>query len=351
MKSLSLLLAKRTFMARRAAIYEKMAFGLNRGGTPAGELGAMYANSLKRKSSLAPVYKYWHESLRGHAAGRLARAMRGTIPDSEYGLLRIAEDNQALVQGFKFLALSVTRVNQMRSAFIDAIRSVIIPVVLLCAGIIGIDLYFFPLMEDTLPRREWPIVTRLVANVAHSMGSILIAMAVLMPVLIALWIWSLPRLKGPIRLAAERLPLIYNKYRDFQCVIFQVNLAFLREANVAPRSALEKIEEISSPYMKSHVSVMIQRLDKDATNFGDVLVSTGLFGPDLAELISDYARWPDWHSQMRAIANTSMDIVTDEVKKYGPLMQQVLQVLIGLIIFIIMAASASALIKVMGKGL
>lgn len=351
MKAISLFFAKRTFLGRRSAIYEKIAFGLKRGGTPAGELRAMYANSVKRKSSLAPVYRYWHESLMGHAAGRLARAMRGTIPDSEYGLLMIAEDNQSLVQGFEFLALSVKRVNEMRSAFVDAIRSVTIPVALLCAMIIGIDVYFFPLMEDTLPRSDWPIVTKLVAGVAHQMGNFLLAMTVMMPVLIALWLWSLPRLTGPLRSAAERLPLLYSKYRDFQCVIFQVNLAFLRDANVSPRLSLEKIESISSPYMKSHVRVMLTKLNKNATNFGDVLVSTGLFSPDLSELISDYARWPDWHSQMRAIANTSMDIVTDEVKKYGPLMQQLLQVAIGVIIFIILAASSSALLKVMGKGI
>lgn len=351
MNVVTLFFAKRTFLSRRAAIYQKIAFGLKRSGTPAGELKAMYANSVRRKSSMSPVYQYWHESLRGHAAGRLARAMKGTIPESEYGLLKIAEDNQVLAKGFDFLAISVTRVNEMRRAFIDALRSVAIPVLLLCGLIIGIDIYFFPLVEDSLPRREWPIVTRLVASVAHQMGNILLAFVVLLPAMIALWQWSLPRLTGPTRLAAERVPLLYNKYRDFQCVLFQVNLAFLRESNVPPRSSLQEIEKISTPYMKWHVRAMLKKLDKEATNFGDVLVSTGLFKPDLADLISDYARWPDWQLQMRSIADTSMDIVTDEVKRFGPLMQQVLQVVIGLVIFIIMAASAAAMIKTMGKGI
>lgn len=351
MKSISLLLATRTFRARRAAIYQKMAFGLRRGGTPSGELKAMYANSVRRKSSLAPVYGYWYESLRGRAAGRLARAMQGTIPDTEYGLLRIAEDNQALAHGFEFLAVSVMRVNEMRRSFIDTIRSVAIPVAILCGLIIGIDMYFFPLVEDTLPRREWPIITRLVAVVAEQMGSILTAMVLAMPVVIAAWTVSLSRMTGPARKAFERLPLFYTKYRDFQCVIFQVNLAFLREANVSPRAALEKIESISTPYMRWHVRAMLGMLNKEASNFGDVLVSTGLFKPDLADLISDYARWSDWQTQMRSIAETSMDIVTDEVKRFGPLVQQILQVVIGLIIFIIMAASAAAMIKTMGKGI
>jgi type II secretory pathway component PulF len=351
MKAVSLFFATRTFRARRAAIYQKMAFGLKRGGTPSGELKAMYANSVRRRSSLAPVYKYWHESLRGRAAGRLARAMQYTIPESEYGLLRIAEDNQALAHGFDFLSVSVKRVNEMRRSFIDALRSVAIPVVLLCGLIIGIDIYFFPLVEDTLPRREWPVLTRLVASVAHQMGSILTGLVFAMPLLLAAWAWSLPRLTGPLRTAAEHIPLLYTKYRDFQCVIFQVNLAFLREANVSPRSALEKIESIATPYMRSHVQAMLGKLNKEATNFGDVLVSTGLFKPDLADLISDYARWPDWQTQMRSIADTSLDIVTDEVKRFGPLIQQILQVVIGVIIFIIMAASAAAMIKTMGKGL
>lgn len=348
MQALSLFLARRTFQGRRAAIYQKMAFGLQRGGTPANEFRAMYRNAVKRRSSLIPIYRHWDESLRGRAAGRMARAMQGTIPDSEYGLLAIAEENQSLVQGLEFLALSVRRVGEMRNSFVSAIRSTALPLILLCSGIIGIDMYFFPLMEDTMPRRDWPIITKLVATVAHELGSLLSVLMLALPALLALWVWSLPRFTGPARSFAERwLPLVYSKYRDFQCVMFQVNLAFLREANVSPRMSLVRIESIASPYIKSHVEIMLKKLNKDATNFGEVLVSTGLFSPDLAELISDYARWSDWHSQMRSIADSAMDIVTEDVKKLGPRMQDLLQLAIGAVIFIIMAASSSAMVKVM----
>lgn len=347
MKALSLFIAKRTFLGRRAGIYAKMAFGLKRGGTPANEFRAMYANAVRRKSSLSPVYRHWDETLRGSAAGRMAKAMQSTLPASEFGLLSIAEENQALVQGLEFLAVSVKRVGEMRSGFITAIRSTALPLFMLLCGIVATDWYFFPQLEETLARREWPIVTRLVATIAHELGSVMAIFMLFAPILIGAWIWSLPRMTGRPRWLLEQLPLVYNKYRDFQCVIFQVNLAFLRESGVAPRKSLEEINKIATPYMRWHIDRMLAMLNKDATNFGDVLVSTELFSPDLAELISDYARWSDWHSQMRSIADTAMDIVTEEVKRLGPLMHDLLQLAIGAVIFIILAASSSAVVKVM----
>lgn len=347
MKSISLILASRTFLSRRAAIYAKIAFGLHRGGTPANEFRAMYRNAVKRKSRLTPVYRYWDESLRGHAAGRMARAMRGTVPEAEYGLLVIAEENQSLIQGLEFLSMSVQRVNEMLSGFTNAIRSVVLPLFMLIGAIIGTDKYFFPQLEETLPRRDWPIITKIVAASAHEIGTVLTYALFLLPLLLGLYIWSLPRVTGRMRKLLERIPLLYSKYRDYQCVIFQVNLAFLREAEVSPRLSLVKIEKNATPYMKAHVGAMLTRLDKDATNFGEVLISTGLFSPDLAELISDYARWADWHSQMRAIADSALDVVTDDVKRLGPLLHDLLQLTIGAVIFIIMAASSSAVVKVM----
>lgn len=347
MISLRLLFARRIFQRRRAAIYEKMAFGLHRGGTPSNEFRAMYSNSVKRKSSLMPVYRHWHDTLRGAAAGRMALAMKSTIPESEYGLLAIAEENQALVKGLQFLAISVNKVNQMRKAFIDALRSTALPMMMLIAGVIAIGEYFYPFLEDSMPRSEWPTITKIVAATAQQMGSILSFVSMLIPALIVFWLWSLPRLTGPFRSTLERLPLLYTKYRDFQCVMFQVNLAFLREAGVAPRKSLLEIERMSTPYMRWHVAAMIKKLDKDARNFGDVIVSTGLFNPDLSELISDYARWSDWHTQLRAIADASMDIVTDDVKRLGPFMQDLLQLTMGAVILVLMGSSSVAIVKVL----
>jgi type II secretory pathway component PulF len=349
MKSLGLILATQVFQRRRAAIYEKMAFGLTRGGTPGNEFKAMYQNSVKRKSTLVPVYRHWYDTLRGSAAGRMALAMKDTVPEAEYSLLAIAEANQSLVKGLEFLAISVRKSAEMRKAFTDALRSSALPIFMLIAGIIAIDLYFFPMLEDSLPRREWPTLTKIVAATAHQMGTFLTYFAMMIPALLVFWYWSLPRLTGRPRVTLERLPLLYTKYRDLQAVMFLVNLAFLREAGASPRTSLIQIESMATPYVKSHVSAMIKKLDKEAINFGDVIVSTGLFNPDLAELISDYARWSDWHQQLRSIADTSMEIVTDDVKRLGPFMYQLLQLTMGFIIFILLASSSSAIVKVLSS--
>lgn len=345
-KYLELRNAKALFVKRRSKIYSQMAFSLGHGAHPPSEIKEMYRMAKRRGSAVAPVYRSWHEKITGKAAGRIALAMQGTIPTTEYALLASAEETHKLPHGLHFLSDAVTKIDEMRIAITSAFKKVWLPGAMMIGLLMGIDAFFYPTLEESLPRKSWPFLTKLVSGIASEVASIVGVLAVVVPLIVAAWYYSLSRWTGQGRALAERT-IFYSKYRDFQCALFMVNLAFLMESDHAPREALSRISEHSNKYMRWHIQGMLDKLNKSASNAGEALVCTGLFNAEIGDLLSNYARWGDWYTKIREIANISLQVVTDDIKRFGPTLENGLQLLIGLSVMIVFASGAVAIIELM----
>jgi type II secretory pathway component PulF len=348
--NLSLLLARRAFLARRAMVYKQLSFALSKDAHPRTEFMALLSNARRRKSTLAPIYQEWCEQLGGKAAGKMALAMRRTIPASEYALLASAEETGRMKEGLHFMAKSVAQIEEMRVAIVNAFRSVILPVLLLVSLVWSTDAFFFPMVEGSLERKSWPYVTKLIANIAHDIGTITTFAAVLAPLLVGWWIYLLPRWTGPWRRVCERT-VLFSKYRDYMCCLFLVNLHFLMDAGHPPRAALERMRSLSNRYMRSHIDTMLQHIVERSINVGDGILASGLFNEDLAEIMSNYARWSDWHRQIGSIAESALTLVTADVKRLGPLIQDLLHLTIGVCAMVVFAAGALVISKVLMVGM
>ncbi|HYD60574.1 MAG TPA: hypothetical protein VEC35_09480 [Noviherbaspirillum sp.] len=343
--------ASLVFKKRRARIYEQIAFALERGAPPIAEIAQMYSNAVKRHSSVAAVYNDWLEKMRGTTAGRLAPAMKSTIGTNEYALIASAEETNTLAEGLKFLADSALRIEEMQRAVVDAVKTVWIPAVLLLTIFWGVDEFFFPMLTDSIPRKEWPFLTKIVSGVTSRVGSIVSFLMFVAPVIVVAWYLSLSRWGSRAGTFWDRTPL-YSKYRDFQCALFLTNLAFLMNAGHPPRESLERMLKYSTAYMRTHIERMLKALSNKSTNTGVALVGTGLFNEEIGDLLVNYTRWTDWTKQVRPIANSALAIVTEDVKKFGPKLQELLQLLIGLSLMVVFAAGAIATAKmVMSSGL
>jgi type II secretory pathway component PulF len=327
-----------------------MAFALRKDQTPKGEFEAMADSAKNLKSPLEAVYREWIYQLEHKTAGNVSQALRTTIPQSEYVLLASAEETSSLAQGLEFVARSVDRIEEMRRVIVDALRIAILPVIMLFGIIYGVDAFFFPSIEESLPRKSWPFVTKFVADVAHDVGSIVVVLSVLIPALLALWSYLLPRLTGKMRRLAE-LTVFFNKYRDYSCCLFLVNMQFLMDANLPPREALERILKSSSPYMRWHLNLMLDAIVTRGMEVGKALTSTGLFNASLTELMADYARWSDWHTQIGDIAASALELVARDVKRMGPRIENAVKLTLGSVVLIVLAAGGLAMSKLLAVGL
>lgn len=335
MEKLKFFLAKRVFHRRRAEIYAQIGFALDHDANLKNEIDQLHKVAVMRKSELQPVYARWKHNFL-HNAGSLAASMRGTVSDSECGLIASAEETQKLPTAFKFLSRAVKQITYMQESIKKAVRSTFLPGLLLIGLFFGIDSGFFPVIEESIPKSEWGLLPRAVASFSHNL-TLFLSFAIVVAVPLTLWwFWSLPRWHGKARLMAEKT-IFFNKYRDQQCAMFLMNLAFLMEAEHPLRSSLEKIKKHTTPYISSHITVMLKTLNKDATNAGYALVSTGLFSQELGDLLTNYARWSNWHTQISEIAANAMEIVTRDVLELSPRIEEGLKLALGLVLFVVIA--------------
>lgn len=345
-----LLLARTAFLKRRALIYKQMAFALRKDQTPRGEFEAMANNARQLKSPVEPIYREWLYQLEHKTAGNVSQAMRETVPDSEFALLASAEETSRLAEGLDFVAKTVDRIEEMRRVIVTALRTAIVPLIMLLAIVYGVDAFFFPSIEESLPRKSWPFITKLVANVAQDMGQIVVVLSVIVPALAIAWAKALPKWTGARRRIAEKT-FLFSKYRDYMCCLFLVNMQFLMEANLPPKEALERIHRSSTPYMRWHLNQMLDAIVSRGMDVGQALISTGLFNATLTELMMNYSRWSDWHTQIGDIATSSLEIVAKDVEQMGPKIDTAIKLTIGAVVMTVLGAGGLAMSKLLALGL
>lgn len=347
-KNIRFFLNRNTFEKRRSEIYAQMAFALEHDANVRSELDEMVKIARVRKSQMLPIYLRWLGNYKGVAAGVLSQSMKETISNAECSLIASAEETQNLARGFRFLSQSTKKIAEMEKAIIGAVRSIFLPAAMLLGLLYSIDAYFFPIVLESVPKSDWGTIPTLVAGLAHNISSLIAIGTVAAPAIYLWWKHSLTRWTGKTRLLFER-SFLYSKYRDFNCAVFLVNLAFLIEAGKPPRGALETIYKNSSPYLKWHIGNMIKRMDKSSSNMGHVLVSTGLFSEELGDLLTNYARWTDWHTQIGEIAYAALETVTRDVLEMSPRIQEGLKAVVGVVVFLVLATVGTIVMTIMQK--
>lgn len=347
MEQIRFFLGRRVFLKRRIQIYAQMAFALEHDANIKAEIHEMLRVAAMRGSALEPVYLRWEHNYE-HKAGKLSAAMRGTVSDSEVGLIASAEETRHLVPAFYFLSKAVKQINAMQESISKAIRAVILPALLLVGLFYGIDSGFFPNIEESLPRREWGMLPRAVATFCHHISLFLLIATLIAVPGFYFWVRSLPKWTGTTRRYLEKT-IFYGKYRDQQCGMFLMNLAFLMQAELPLRASLEKMLVHATPYIRSHLRVMLKKLDKDATNAGVALVSTGLFNEELGDLLTNYARWSNWHTQIGEIASNAMEIVTKDIVDLSPRIEDALKITIGFVLFIVISTVGLIIMAMLRK--
>lgn len=345
---IALKMQMRRFQKLRPQIYAQMAFALEHDANVRGELEDMVKVAKYRNSAMLPIYQNWLNNYKGRAAGRLSASMAQTVSREEMSLIASAEETQKLASGFRFLSQSTAKIAAMQKAITSAVRSIFIPSAMLVGLLYGIDEHFFPVVAESIPREEWGTLPTMVSRISHNISALIAVGVLVAPALYLGWKYSLTNWTGKGRLFFEKT-ILYSKYRDFHCAVFLVNLAFLMEAGKPPREALEKIYENSSIYLKWHIGNMLKKMDRNASNMGQVLVSTGLFSEALGDLLTNYSRWTDWHTQISEIAYTALKIVTDDVMEMSPRLQEGLKLCVGLIVFLVLATVGTIIMAVMQK--
>lgn len=115
---------------------------------------------------------------------------------------------------------------------------------------------------------------------------------------------SLPRWCGKTRGFADKFPP-YSIYKSYQASSFLIALSAMMKSGISLNDALNRIREQGSPWLRSHIDVMLRKLRYLGTDYGKAL-DTGLLENEIAGDIQDYSQLSSFENAVYRIGEASL---------------------------------------------
>lgn len=322
------------FADNRRAFYEDYASALKDGAGGPDRLKKLATRARQRKSVWAPLYEHW---LRKMHRMSFARALQHTVPDYEVMVLTSAEEDGRLDEGMEYLSRSIRLSSKIKSAYVMALVSPVIALVVLLGFFLTYALLIAPQNEQLLPLAKWPEISRML----YVFSNFLIndAVGILLVGGMVVWLvgWSLSHWQGRLRAYVDRVPLLpWRGYREREANTFLIAYAILLQSNnYGPKEALERMRQFASPWLGWHLRLMLKRLQLTSSEPARAL-NTGLFPMDLMDRIEDYAERTGFTKALHMLAfdhgDKQLQIADRRAVVAGVIAMLLVSAVIGLIV-------------------
>lgn len=245
-----------------------------------------------------------HWADRHGESGDLVHTWDGTIPDADLMVIGAAVEAGgagAIEEALLDAARLAKRDHESKQQFLSTILTGIFAMSLAAAVVIGVPLFFVPLLKSSfsfVPLDMWgPLGQKLLKFSAFIATAWPFVVAALVALPIALQV-ALPRWTGPVRSTLDARFLLFRLYRDARAAEFLATLASVlkRRGNVSMnmREGLELIRARAMPWLAAHCMRMLYRLDEPGDHGAEVL-NTGLLSNESLYYLNDMieAHGPD----------------------------------------------------------
>lgn len=227
--------------------------------------------------------------------GDLSTTWSGCFPLPELGLIRAAQSfgNVPLVTTLHDLAEALRLQQQARAIWISTVWSAVLALGLLFIMLLATPVFTVPRLQDAfsvVPPEFYGGRTRALIGLARMVQAQWVLMVVTTAGGVALFLWSLPNLTGPLRQRLER----YAVWRIYRCVnamrflaVLTIVLARQGSTSTQLRAALSMQRSGAGRWHDWHIDAMLTRIDLGLT--GAETFNTGLLDQDLFWFFSDMA--------------------------------------------------------------
>jgi hypothetical protein len=226
------------------------------------------SNRTKQRARSAALRAMLATYQLGDHAGQLSHLMDGVAPRGDAMMLAGVDRADDKAAALRALAVAVEKQSAMRGLVLSysVLPMLMLPLCyvlirVLSDVILTIDRSTPVYVKDELWRgaNGW---ARVVAQASEAYGLLLMTLFI---GAIAAALVSLPRWRGPLRLAVEGWP-VYSLYRDFQSGMLFTAMAMLLSNGGTLRGSLEDIAQRSSLWMRWHLSRVLRALDENPTS-------------------------------------------------------------------------------------
>jgi len=241
------------------------------------ELYNVYSHGGKKKT--APVAVVINECLQQMNDGEsFSEAIAWWLPVEEAMLLQAGELAGRLGEAFN----EAEKIMMARKKIVGAIAgAVAYPLVLF--SMMGFLLHMVatdlvPKLAKVVDPAKWQGAAGLLRDIASFVTNYGMTTVAVFAISVLAIILSLPVLRGPLRVLLDNLPP-WSIYRLVHGATFLLNVGALIKSGMRLNSALNKLNEGTSPWLKERITAALDGLS-EGKNFGEALIDSGYNFPD-----------------------------------------------------------------------
>ncbi|WP_250110008.1 type II secretion system F family protein [Escherichia coli] len=247
--------------ADRLKLYEELAFLLSNNQRLNVALENMLSTALSGGPSAARAAVWLEDILESLNNGLpLDQALSEWVPRGECAIISSGLQDGNLPQALERASTVVRGIAEMKSSVFSVLAYPFLQLAVVIGLLKMIHDYFMPPMTRMFPREDWSGAMwwlGLSADVVAKQG---IWLGLFFLLFCGWTVWSLPNVEGrPRRILDYLIP--WSLYRDFQGVVFLLNVAALLGANVKTLDALNKLATHASPYMLERLNAIRRRVN------------------------------------------------------------------------------------------
>ncbi|MCZ8256106.1 MAG: type II secretion system F family protein [Polaromonas sp.] len=317
----------KTSSVQRAKFYENVA-SLVRDGQPFDVvLKLMQARMVSNGRPFGYVIGRWVNVMK---EGRpFSDAIKGTAPNTEAIILAAGEESGDFAGALEQAAMVAMSGHQLVKTMRTALTMPMIQLVILAVVMIGFSSKVAPTLERSAPLWAMQPSHRSFFEFAGQVREWwFIAVPIILAVLFAM-LASMPIYAGKFRKYLDKLPP-WSIYRVYSSSTFMISLAALIRAGKPIEASIRFIRANSSPWLRSHLTEMISRLNLGQDQ-GDSL-DVGLFSDDLADSVAIYAKSSSFDQSMKSIAAAALKTAIEDIEGKSAFAKTMSTILLGVTI-------------------
>lgn len=272
-------LYRHTFSTKdRLKLYEELAFLLENNQRLGVALESMRDTALSggRLSSREAIWL--NDFIKAIQNGlSLDQALSGWVPRQECAIISAGVHDSQLVAALKRAADVVRGIDEMKSTVYGQMTYPFVLIGVIVTIMLMIHRYFLPPLTRLFPRESWEGSIWWLGSSSELVAEQGIILGIAAFLILSWIVWSLPNVTGKPRKWMDRV-MPWSLYKDFQGVVFLLNISALLNAGVPVLEALNRMAEHASPWLKERLNAIRRRVN-DGDHLGLALRKTGYHFP------------------------------------------------------------------------
>lgn len=320
------ILSKMRFgLKTRIGLYQRLTAFLDAGIDVISTLQTIKKRYDKKKDYRGKIIGQWISSMgRGE---KFSDAIKKWVPPAEFMLISAGERSGQLTEGLRQTVVLSEASSKNKNAIIGGLIMPVVLVSMIFLMLIGFQIQMAPVFIGLLPLQQWPDSAQTLYKYSkffYDHWFLLICAIGISGVAIGMTIniWT-----GKVRNFFDKLPP-WSIYKGYQGSSFLIALSSLMQAGVPNYEALSLMEKNASPWLRSHLKTMKERMGKGGSNAGEAL-NTGILDAETAGDIEDYSELTDFPRAILEIGSRALENSVIQTKRRMAVLTNILLICVA----------------------